>query len=254
MTLGVTSFGLLECSYAPCPVKYVIADFSAPRGWAPEHDCLLCLARTERALLCAACASALPELRAACRQCAVPLAFDGTCAACLARPPAFDRAIARFEYAFPVDRLVQRFKYAADVAAGRWLARALGARVRREARPDLLVVPPLAPRRLRERGFNQALEIAKVLGRELGVPCDRAAIARRRETPAQARLGRRERRANLSGAFASARSFERLHVVVVDDVVTTGATADAMARLLKDAGARRVDVWSIARAPQPDAG
>jgi ComF family protein len=170
--------------------------------------------------------------------------------ACRAAHHAFDRAVARYEYRFPLDRLVQRFKYGGDLALGRWLAKGLAERVSREPRPHLLVVPPLSPARIRTRGFNQALEIARLVGRRIGVPVSREALVRRHDTPAQASLGRRERQANLRGAFACTRTLGGLDVAIVDDVLTTGATADAIAQVLKEAGAASVAVWAVARAPE----
>jgi ComF family protein len=120
-----------------------------------------------------------------------------------------------------------------------------------EPGPQLIVVPPLSPARLRARGFNQALEIARVVGRRIGVEVSLDAVARRRETASQAALGRRERAANLRGAFACTRALADLDIALVDDVLTTGATADAIARVLKEAGARSVAVWAVARAPEP---
>ncbi len=148
-----------------------------------------------------------------------------------------------------MDRLVQRFKYGGDLALGRWLAQRLAERVDALPRPDVLVAPPLAPGRLRERGFNQAVELARTLGRELGVRQDIASLQRSRATVPQAGLGRRARQANLRGAFACRRSFAGLHVAIVDDVMTTGATAHTLARVLKAAGAARVSAWAVARAP-----
>jgi ComF family protein len=204
------------------------------RGATWRQDCALCLAGAP-GLVCAACEA--------------DLGADGTPGAW--RGVAFDEAIARFEYRFPVDRLVQRFKYGGDLAVGRWLAERLAERVRDAARPDLLAVPPLGPTRLRERGFNQALEIARTVGKRLGVAVDARAVARRRDTPPQASLDRRARAANLRGAFACGTDVRGLHVAIVDDVLTTGATVDAIARVLKAGGAERVSAWAVARAPDP---
>lgn len=214
------------------------------------QDCLLCVAASGERVICSACETALPALGTVCAACAIPLPQDGLCGECLSRPFAFDDAAASFEYRFPLDRLVQRFKYGGDLAVGRWLALRLADRVAR-ARPDLVVAPPLTPRRLKERGFNQALEIAKVVARRVGARCDIAGLAKVRETSPQPGLARRERRANLRDAFRCGLDVEGKHVAVVDDVMTTGATMDALAAALKDRGAMRVSAWSVARTPPP---
>ena len=174
------------------------------------------------------------------------------CGACLRRRrPAFDDALAAFEYRFPVDRLVQRFKYAGDFAIGGWLGRCLADAAGSAARPALLVAPPLANARLRERGFNQAVELAKIVAREHGIACERSAFSKVRDTSPQPGLGRRDRLANLRDAFRCELRLQGEHVAIVDDVVTTGATADTLARLLRCAGAERVSVWAVARTPEP---
>ena len=211
-------------------------------------DCALCGGAAEE-LVCAACERALPRLDACCTRCALPLPQPGTCGACLRAPPAFDDAHAAFEYRFPVDRMVHRFKFRGDLALGRWLAQQLGARVRAAPRPQWLVAPPLGPGGLRRRGFNQSVEIARRLARDLGVPLDAFAVRRLRETPPQRALDAKARHANLAGAFACARALAGAHVAVVDDVVTTGATGEAMARAVRQAGAARVSLWSVARTP-----
>ena len=194
---------------------------------ALPQDCALCLAPAD-ALVCGACLASLPRDDA-----------HST------------RTVAAFEYRFPADRLVQRFKFAGDLAIGRWLALQLASRVRGEPRPDLLVCPPLTRGRLIERGFNQSVEIARVVGRELGLRHAPRALRKVRETAPQHGLGRRERKANLRGAFRCERPLRGLRVAIVDDVITTGATADALAAVLRGSGARDVVVWALARAPRP---
>jgi len=179
------------------------------------------------------------------------MAREETCARCLRRPPAFDASRAAFAYRFPIDRVMLRFKFAGDLAAGRWLAEQLAQAVRASPMPDRLVVPPIDPARLRLRGFNQALEIAKVVAHSHGLQLEREAIARVRGAPAQSTLGGRERRRNLRGAFECRRRFEGMHLAIVDDVMTTGATAEAVARALRKAGAARIDAWIVARTPEP---
>jgi ComF family protein len=211
---------------------------------------MLCAAPADE-VVCPGCAASLPRAEPSCRQCALPIPEPGLCGDCLASPPGFDAAVSVFAYAFPVDRLVRQFKFSADLAVGRWLGRQLAARVIAEPRPDVLVVPPAPPARLRERGFNQALEMAKEVSARLDVPLLRDALVRIAPTSSQVALGRSERRRNLRSAFGCARPFEGLDVAVVDDVMTTGATADALAGVLKAAGAARVRVWVAARTPDP---
>ena len=215
------------------------------------QDCLLCAGLSGESVVCHECAGSLPILAAGCARCAAPLPQPGICGECQRHPPSFDAALAAFEYRFPVDRLIQRFKFGGDLAVGRWLSLQLIERVRVAARPDLIVAPPLTPARLRERGFNQALEIGKVVGRRLGVRCAIGTLAKIRDTAPQPGLSRRERHANLRRAFRCDAAFSGEHVALVDDVMTTGATADALARVLMAAGAGRVSVWAVARTPDP---
>ncbi|HUQ29163.1 MAG TPA: ComF family protein [Usitatibacter sp.] len=201
------------------------------------HDCVLCAARSPSLMVCADCVASLPR-------------FDEQV---LRGKAHYDAVVAAYEYRFPLDRLVQRFKYAGDLAVGRWLALELARRVRDERRPELLVPMPLTTARLRERGFNQAAQIARVVSRSLGVPVALRLVERVRDAPSQSGLGRRARRANLRGAFRCRAPLRGRRVVLVDDVITTGASADAVCAVLKRAGASRVDVWALARTPEPGA-
>ena len=224
---------------------------SSPAGALLAQDCILCAGPSASRLVCEACSASLPRLAHACARCAMELGEAGVCGECRRRVPSFDAALAAFEYRFPLDRLVQRFKYAGDLAAGKWLALELAACVEHCERPDLLVAPPLAPARLRERGFNQAVVLAKAVGRRLGVRHSPDALVKLRETSPQPGLGRKARLANLRDAFRCDARLAGEHVAIVDDVMTTGATADTVARVLKAAGAARVSVWAIARTPGP---
>lgn len=201
------------------------------------QDCVLCGAASNLAVVCAECDARLPR----CDEEPVVLA----------RGIGFDEAIAVFDYRFPVDRLVQRFKFSGDLASGRWLGEQLARRVRALPVPALIVAPTLTAPRLRERGFNQALELAKHVGRVMETRVALDGVTKLRETVPQNSLGGRARRRNLRGAFGCALALDGLHVAIVDDVLTTGATAHALARSLKSAGAARVSVWTVARAPRP---
>ena len=196
--------------------------------------CLLCggpgMAGRE---LCAPCAADLPWNRSQCAQCALPLvASTEHCGECQQHPPAFDRLVAPLRYAYLLgDALAKRL---ADAAT----------------RPDLLVPVPLHAQRLRERGYNQSLELARRLAPAIGLRIDAAALARARATAAQSELDAAARRRNVRDAFVAdpARVRDR-HIALIDDVATTAATAHECARALKLAGARDGSVYVIPRAP-----
>ena len=222
----------------------------AARLLAPR--CLLCHEPGDGGeLLCAACAAGLPWNRSACLRCAVPLSAPGICGACLQRPPPLGETRAAFVYADPVDRLLPRLKFHHDLAAGRLLAAGM---VRAFAGlpglPEALVPVPLHRGRLRRRGYDQALELARPLARALALPLLPGALRRIRATAPQSRLDAGARARNLRGAF-TVDGDARLpaHVALVDDVMTTGATLHSAAQTLYLAGAVRVDAWVAARVP-----
>ena len=218
----------------------------------PRSDiCLLCDAPGGTIPnLCDACVRELPTLPEPCTACgasAVP--HTKLCRACAVRHPPVDRTFCALAYAPPVDYLVGRLKFQRDLCVVPALAGLLLRTVAGEPGADWLVPVPITPARLRKRGFNQALEIARVLGRCRGVPITRAAHRRRgAEIPQSSLPDPAARRANVRNAFETRDSIGG-HVAIVDDVVTTGATVNALARCLKGAGARRVDVWAVARTP-----
>ncbi|MDH5263601.1 MAG: ComF family protein [Betaproteobacteria bacterium] len=156
-----------------------------------------------------------------------------------------------FDYRFPIDRLVHRFKFSADLAVGAYLGDTLSRAAAAAPAPDLVLASPASATRLRERGFNPALVLARRVGARLGVAVDARGLVKVRHTPPQTGLGRAGRRRNLRGAISARRRLDGLNVAVVDDVMTTGATLSAMARALKEAGASRVSGWVVARTPEP---
>lgn len=225
-----------------------------------KQPCLLCDEPSDAEMpLCVPCEAELPWLNAQCLRCALPMqGFDGHCLDCTLRPPAFSQVIAPWEYRFVVDRLITRFKHQGQWPLGRLLAELMGHYLQHRfdeglPRPDLLLPVPLARQRLRQRGFNQAAMLAGWLGRDLDLTVDEQQWLRTRETPSQQGLDARTRKRNLAGAFAlnDGTALHGKHLAIVDDVLTTGSTAQALALLLMQAGARRVDIYCLARTPAP---
>lgn len=217
-------------------------------GWRKRlmAPCLLCGSAAQESNLCSGCRADLPWLDAnACSCCAHPMPAPGLCGRCIAEPPHYDRVVAACRYAFPLDGLIQAYKYNGRLVAGTALASLLAGRVQQA--PDLIVPIPLTAQRLRERGFNQALELARALGRQTGVPVNAHLCVKTRDTLPQTRLPWKERRKNIRGAFVVAGGVAGCHVAVVDDVLTTGATLSELARNLKRAGAATVTGYVIAR-------
>jgi ComF family protein len=187
----------------------------------------------------------LPTLPEACPRCALPSPAGAVCGSCLRHPPHFDGTLALWRYEFPCDRLVQALKYRARLALAGYFARALASRGLPEV--DLIVPMPLHRRRLAERGFNQALEIARGVARHLGVRIEPRGVLRIRDTAPQTGLPYEDRATNVRGAFQCRLELAGASIAVVDDVMTTGATLNEVARVLKHAGAARVENLVIAR-------
>ena len=211
----------------------------------PAH-CVLCGARSPPRRLCVACATSLPRLpRERCARCALPLPSGETCGDCLTRPPHYDRVLAAYPYRFPVDALVQAYKYGRDLSLATVLAADLVTEI--VDRVDAIVPMPLAAARLSERGFNQAHELARYVGRAVRVPVLSNACRKVSERAPQASLPFSERARNIRGAFVCDADLRQMRVAIVDDVMTTGASVNELARNLKRAGAVGVSVWVVAR-------
>ena len=213
--------------------------------------CLLCDAPGDGGDdLCAGCRAELPWNRAACERCAAPLPQPGLCGACLKHPPPFDAAFAPLLYRAPVDWLLQRFKFNGRLPPGRLCGGLLAAALlpRATPLPQLIIPVPLHPSRLRRRGFNQALELARPVAAGLGVALAPQLCRRLRATETQSLLAARERRRNVRGAFELTAPLEVRHVAILDDVIATGSTVGELARVLRRAGAERIEVWAVARA------
>jgi ComF family protein len=170
------------------------------------------------------------------------------CGACLRKRPSFDRCIAPYRYAYPLDHMIRALKYGNAIAYGRVLGDLFARCEFAAPLPEVILPVPLGRARFVARGYNQALELASRVARQLDIELRADVLVRTRETLEQAGLDRRARRKNLRNAFSVAKPLEAAHVAVFDDVVTTGSTANELARVLKRAGVARVEVWAIARA------
>ncbi len=239
--------------------------------------CTLCGCATEGALLCLPCTADLPWNTRSCPGCALPqistssstfsatsstgdisvaqaprlLAEAALCPACLRRPRAFDRADAAFVLRAPVQQAIHALKYQAKFFQSPLLASAAAMRLglREQPLPTLLIPVPLHWRRQWQRGYNQSLELARVYGQALGIAVDGRCAVRRLATVDQIGQTAAQRRKNLHGAFAVSARVKGQHVACIDDVMTTGATLEELARACKTAGAASVEAWAIARQP-----
>ncbi len=219
------------------------------------HPCLLC-GQASNTSLCNECERSLPRLDMhpwRCTLCSVPLNENAPlCGHCLRQPPAFSRCYTPYSYSHPLDFLIHQFKYRRQLSSGKQLARLLLQHCRHVDQPDMLVPVPMHWRKRWQRGFNQSELLAYPLAHGLGLPLEDA-LKRQQHGHSQKGLSRHARLGNLRRAFSIApqhkQQLQGAHIAVVDDVVTTTATARCLSDLLINAGAARVDIWALARTP-----
>lgn len=212
--------------------------------------CVVCKAKAENNL-CAECRAQLPRINYGCARCGRELSQNALiCGKCLTHPPPFTRTIAPFFYAAPIDQLVIALKFHGHLLNAKLLGELLAENVVENYRdcpkPELIIPVPLHKTRLKERGFNQALEIAKPVAKKLNVPLGRYHCKRIKNTAAQTSLTADERRVNVKKAFAVTHKMPA-HIAVIDDVITTGSTITECCKALRRKGAATIDVWCCAR-------
>jgi ComF family protein len=219
--------------------------------------CVACLSSNAFNGLCQPCRDELPVNRWHCRCCALPLAFPSSellCGDCLKHPPPFDKSFVPWRYQYPLDGMIGRYKYNGQRKFGRPLMSDFADSLKKAlqdgsiTKPGALVPSPMDERRRRQRGFNQAQDIAETIGSQLNIPVATGLVRRVRQVRAQRELNRQARLANLRGVF-EVTSVVPERVAIVDDVVTTGATVRVLASVLREAGAREIQVWALARTP-----
>jgi ComF family protein len=225
--------------------------FSWLKTFFPQN-CYLCGVPSDH-LLCPHCLTDLPyyNLENCCQRCARPLdqkSEEILCLRCHLTPPAFSRTYPIFSYRYPINCLIQQAKFDENLTILTLLGKLMAQRLDYEHRPDILIPIPLHPKRLRQRGYNQALELTKIIARHSRLPFSNHICRRIRYTTPQAQLDGRERETNLTNAFKIQYLNQNWrHIALIDDVMTTGTTVDEVATVLLQAGVRQVDVWCCAR-------
>ncbi|MDI1300123.1 ComF family protein [Methylotenera sp.] len=212
-----------------------------------KQRCLLCTTDEGGEFgLCDACYKDLPWHTAPqCPQCG--LSSNGlVCGSCLHSPPDFDATHSLFTYDFPLDVMMQRYKYGSMLNLGHIFGKMLSNKTNL-ANVDLVIAMPMHPARLKERGFNQALEIAKIITNNNPEKLDYLSVQRQKLTPPQANLPLKERVRNIKGAFTASNHLNGKRIAIIDDVMTTGASLNELAKTLKQAGASHVECWVVAR-------
>ena len=217
-------------------------------------DCMYCGGKaTDQLPFCNLCRENLPHNYSPCSCCAEPLSdnqFQGKCGKCLKQTPEFDWVLSPYLYQPPISRLISRFKYHADLGAGYILGKLLADYLQSHLtqRPECMIPVPLHSSRLRKRGFNQSLELCRILAKQLAIPVSHTFCIRQRKTDSQSGLNEKQRNKNIRGAFSTAATLPYKHVAIVDDVMTTGNTTNELAKVLRKAGAETIQVWSVCRA------
>ena len=215
-----------------------------------DCNCVLCGATTSEDL-CLPCEMELPRLsKNRCPICLWPVPTAEICGTCLRNPPAFTRTIAAMRYTFPVDALVRSLKYQSNFAIAPILANLLLKQFKislQHRRPDIILPMPLHSIRLRERGFNQAIELGRLIAKQLKIPLLVDHCYRIRHTMPQTDLPWSERQKNVRKVFQCDLNLSGQHVAIIDDVMTTGATLNELAKVLRQQGAGEISNWVIAR-------
>jgi ComF family protein len=163
----------------------------------------------------------------------------------------FNKLVILFEYDFPINKLITQLKFQHQLPHANLFGKLLTSKIKQSYQntplPSLIIPVPLHFKRLKERGFNQALEIAKPISKKLKIPLEKTICYRKKYTEAQSALSQKERRTNLSNAFALIKNIPDKHIALVDDVITTGQTLNELAKILRENGAEKIDVWCCAQ-------
>ncbi len=218
--------------------------------WIPKGQCFFCHADT-RGVVCDDCGQDLfARTQQRCPVCAASTVAERICGKCLLEPPIIDSTVVLTDYIYPFDRYVHTIKYHQQPQLLRSVAAELARRILLHGTelPDMIIPVPLHVSRVRQRGFNQASLLARHIGQSLDIPVIEAAV-RNRKTQSQSGLDHKQRRNNVYGAFSLKQDVEVKRIAICDDVITTGATINELARLFRDNGCEEIQAWALARTP-----
>lgn len=212
-------------------------------------DCLFCCQPSMRAFaLCTRCEQLLPWLGAVCPCCALPQDDEQNGCQCVKKAPSYDALQALFDYAWPIKNIIAKWKYGGQLHFAMMLAHFMIQRLKPRYPIDCVIPVPLHPQKLRQRGFNQSIELAVPIAMHLNIPLDRRSCTRMINTASQSHLDRAGRQKNIkSSYFAISPEFKAKHVLIIEDIVTTGATINALSGALKSQGVQTVEIWCCCR-------
>ena len=216
--------------------------FSAP-------DCIACKTiKSQKSGFCSGCYQDLPHISHGCLRCGVAVSAERQCA-CKDEDWPFSVCIAACAYAFPVDALISQLKNQHKLSISEPLGLLIAKQIQRQRieLPELLIPVPTSTQRLQQRGFNQAVEIAKVIGKQLSIPVDYTSVTRSKQSSVQKNLNKQQRSHNVDSAFILTKPISAKRVAIIDDVITTGATTKAIAYLLRENGIKDIQSWAVAR-------
>lgn len=224
--------------------------------WLLPYSCILCNNKSARSQdICENCLDDLPFLTFTCHRCAKPLLQNNPnliCSDCLSQPPPFNRTFALFYYQPPITKLIMNLKFGQSLVNARILGELLAEKIqfnwyKGKPLPEVLIPIPLHHQRLKERGFNQAVEIARPVAKKLDLPIELFICQRIKNTAPQARLPAHQREQNIQDAFRVLGKLDFQHVAILDDVMTTGFTVKQFSSILRRGGIKQIDVWCCAR-------
>ena len=203
-------------------------------------------------IICKKCISIMPYLQTGCAQCNLPIKSGELCGKCLTNTIYFDITYSPYAYTFPIDKMIHQLKYAGKIDLIKPLASMMASHIQqyhdKANLPELLIAVPSHPSRLRQRGFNQSLELTKHISKLLKINYLKQAIVKTKSSPPQASLSLKKRHSAIRNSFKINHKITARHVAIIDDVMTTGATASELARTLKHNGVEYVEIWCLARA------